>query len=289
LSQLPRKSAIPARSSTKRSSRPKLETLAETEALNAEFVQALTNRAPKIAAVVEACESDAPCNSPNCATCARSFRRGKIREVLAIAKANPGTHECATIYLATIPAGSLPAIDLKKVHDAFRKRLNRCGFNQSMLIGSTEAGWSSKDQIWVLHVHVLAVGVSTDAWAALEEKLADTDRKIPLKVQPLKDPERQISYNHKFVTYYRSYFGEGLSRALPLPHDRSPNWPYGGQSMISKISSSFTEREAEEAALFPRQFSSLTGARGAPTPKARLAPQKGKFRSVERSQRNLIR
>jgi hypothetical protein len=219
LISLPKKSTT-ARSPIKRSNLPKLETLAETEALNAKFFQALTNRAPKIAAVVEACESDEPCNSPNCATCARSFRFAKIREVVAIAKSTPGTHESATIHVATIQAGSLPAVDLEKVHDAFRKRLDRSGFNQSMLIGSTEAGWLPKDQVWIVHFHLLAIGVPIDAWAALKEKLADAGRKTPLMVNPLNDPECQISYNHKFVTYYRSFYGDGRSRAFPLPANR---------------------------------------------------------------------
>jgi hypothetical protein len=74
----------------------------------------------------------------------------------------------------------------------------------------------------VLHVHLLAIRVPQEAWDSLEEKLATTGRADPLDVDDLNDPERQISYSFKFVTYHRPGKNgrEGRARAHPLPPDR---------------------------------------------------------------------
>jgi len=198
------------------------ETPAEAAAENERRVAALMDREPAIAAVIEACRSDAPCGSVPCFECARRFRRRFRGEMRRVAKVRGGTLELATIYLETITHGSLENVSVKRAHDRLRAQMRRSGFGNSIVIGGTEAAWKAREQIWILHVHALAIGVDAEAWDALEEKLAKSGRAMPLLVKNLNDPKRQLSYAQKFVTYHRPGRRTGKRPALPypLPRDR---------------------------------------------------------------------
>ena len=206
----------------RRADRPRLESVAEAEALNVARINALFNRAPEIAAEIEACGHGVPRGPIACAVCARKFRFPLIRSVLRIAEAEPGAHKWATIYLDTIPEGSLPDVCLNRARDGLRQRLRRSGFKGSILIGNIEASWLANDRVWVLHAHLLAMRVSKGSWDPLEERLAETGRADPLDVDELNAPERQISYTFKYVTYHRPGKNSRSRRAqaYPLPPDR---------------------------------------------------------------------
>jgi hypothetical protein len=202
--------------------RPQLETLAEAEERNLQRIEALTDRAPDIAAALEECNADALCCLVICAICSRRYRFRLIRELLALAKSRPGQHEVVTIYLETFPAGKLGTAVVKRALNRLRKQLERNGFEGSRLIGSTEVNWDSATRIWILHVHLLAIGVPPVAWKRLRRALRGVGPKFPVKVQLLRNPERQISYSIKFHTYFRPWSRSGASRspAVPLPRDR---------------------------------------------------------------------
>ena len=123
--------------------RPQLETLAEAQERNLQRIEALTDRAPDIAAALEECDEDALCCLVICAICSRRYRFRFIRRLLAIARSRPGQHEIATLYLATFPAGKLATANIKREHERLRKRLQRSGLAGSLLIGGTEVGWDS--------------------------------------------------------------------------------------------------------------------------------------------------
>jgi hypothetical protein len=203
----------------KRSRPPVLETQAQAEARNLKLIDNLINREPEIAVAVEACCCDAPCDLPICALCSRRFRFQFIRELVRIAKSYEGQGEIATIDMGTVVAGSLAAATLERLRDRLRKQLQRNGFAGSTLIGKIEAGWSNKRKTWIVHAHLLAIGVPDGAWAKLRAALRNSESAIPLKVQSLRDVERQVSYIIKFTTYHRPLDrdGGGRSRAVPLP------------------------------------------------------------------------
>ena len=202
--------------------RPQLETLAQAQARNLQRIDTLTDRSPEIAAALEACDPRALCCLVICAVCSRHYRRRLIRELLAIAKSRSGPHEFATIYLDSFPAGKLVGADIKRAHDRLRKRLHRYGFGGSLLLGGTEVNWDSAANLWTLHVHLLAIGVPPTAWKRLKKALRGVGPKYPVKIQLLRNPERQISYSIKFHTYFRprSRSGGIRSGAVPLPPDR---------------------------------------------------------------------
>jgi hypothetical protein len=206
----------------KRLGRPILETLEQAKALNRRRIDDLVDREPEIAATLEACSLDAPCCLIVCAVCSRRFRFRFIRKLLRTARAYEGVHQWATIHLETFTVGTLANANIKRAHNRLRKRLERCGFVRSILVGCAEVGWDEKRRTWILHVHLLAIGVPGEAWTKLRAILRSSETAIPLKVQPLRDVERQVSYICKFTTYHRPLGrdGAGRSRAVPLPSAR---------------------------------------------------------------------
>jgi hypothetical protein len=201
---------------------PQLETLAQAETENLRRIDALTDRAPDIAAALETCHSNARCGLVICAVDARAFRFRLIRELLAIAKSIPGQHRIVTIFLGAFPAGMLCKAVVKRALNRLRKQLERNGFERSHLMGSTEVNWDSATRTWILHVHLLAIGAPPAAWKRLRRALRGVGPKFPVKVQLLRNPERQISYLIKFHTYFwpKSRTGGVRSQAAPLPPDR---------------------------------------------------------------------
>jgi hypothetical protein len=97
----------------------------------------------------------------------------------------------------------------------------------SILVGGTEAGWSYRQGCWILHVHLLAISVREQAWEQLRAALGDSGSAIPLKVQPLRDVEYQLSYVLKFVTcFWPSRFGpEGRGEGRPFHQNFSCRRP----------------------------------------------------------------
>ena len=121
------------------------------------------------------------------------------------------------LCLATYEAGHLEEADIGQNHEQVRQRLNRAGFRGAVLIGGTEVAW--KNGRWLLHLHLLAIGVEKADWRALRARWPSVDEAIPIKVDQLRDAERQLSYLQKFATYHRPG-ARGLSgpgRPYPLP------------------------------------------------------------------------
>jgi hypothetical protein len=202
--------------------RPKLGTAATPTAWEQKRIDDLVDRAPEIAVALEACCHATPCGLLICDACCDESREPFIGELLRVEDLYEGPHQIANIHLATYPAGSLGTAKIKRAHERLRKQLQRDGFTGSILIGGTEAGWSEKHKVWVLHLHLLAIGVPDEAWARLRATLGGSRPTIPLKVQPLRDIEYQISYLLKFLTCHwpgkRGPLGRG--KPCPLPPDR---------------------------------------------------------------------
>ena len=76
---------------------------------------------------------------------------------------------------------------MKLAHEALRKTLQRSGFEGSVLIGGTEIAWLARHNLWILHCHLLAIGVLQADWDRLRESLPDVNPAAALKVQALKD------------------------------------------------------------------------------------------------------
>ncbi len=173
---------------------------------------------------IERCNPDygRPCSQPACAVCARSYRIEVIRQLGKLADSNEGACEIATIYLAHCSQGQLQQANLQRIKDSLRKRLVRGGLTGAILAGGIEANWQAQHDRWLLHAHMLAIGVQNEDWSQLEAGWSNSGITYPIDRVGLNDENRQLSYLVKFVTYHRpgSRRGNRPARAYPLPADR---------------------------------------------------------------------
>jgi len=182
----------------------RFETKADVKARKEKLIKILERREPDIAEGLHNCAPFASrCLLPGCPACSRLYRGYLVSETMRInALPLAGPREFVTVCLKTIPAGSLSRVSIKDEHLKFRKRLERLGF-QGFLIGGTEVAWKAAERVWVLHLHILAIGVDPAAWEQLRKNMGNTGRAIPLRREPLRDAVRPVSYLQKFVTLHR--------------------------------------------------------------------------------------
>jgi hypothetical protein len=163
---------------------------------------------------------------PISAQAARRYRRYFTAELLRVADEYEGPHQIATIYLLAFPAGELEAAALELPHEALRKTLQRSGFKGAVLIGGTEIAWLATHNRWILHVHLLAIGVRKADWDCLRKSLPDPEPAVALKVQALKNFTRQLSYCQKFNSSHKpgKHSPDGRASTYPLPPQRLIEW-----------------------------------------------------------------
>jgi hypothetical protein len=195
---------------------PGRETLADAERLNDEQLYVLLPALPVIGRALQKCDGVNPrCLLPICAVCARDYRVDPIEQLHALAQAYPGPHEVATLYLKLFAPGFLRDADLRRAKEMLRKRLHHADFKGAIVAGGIEVAWQEKHRRWLLHAQVLAIGVDADAWKRLEAALEDSGTDDPVRPLPLRDPDEQLSYCVKFVTYHQPG-----RRKVGLPPDR---------------------------------------------------------------------
>ena len=195
---------------------PRKETRQDAEKRNDDRLNVLLPRLPDVGRALLKCDgADHPCSLPICAVCARAYRVGPIAQLHALAHVSAGPHEIATLYLRLFPPGSLSDAHVPRAHEMLRKRLDRAGFKGSIVAGGIEVAWQEKWQRWLLHAQVLAIDVDPHAWARLAVALHDSGTAEPVDNVALRNPDEQLSYCIKFVTYHQP--GRLL---VPLPADR---------------------------------------------------------------------
>ncbi len=183
--------------------------------MNDKRLKVLVPRLPGVARALLKCDGDHPCRLPICAVCARAYREGPIAQLHALANAYVGPHQTATIYLGLLGPGSLAAADPPRISEMLRKRLDRAGFKNAIVVGGIEVAWQENWQRWIVHAQVLAIGVDAVTWDQLEASLKDSGTAKPVLRKLLSNPDVQLSYCIKFVDYHRP----GRNR-VPLKPDR---------------------------------------------------------------------
>jgi hypothetical protein len=208
----------------------RFETLADAARIDEGNIARLLNSRPDLAAEIERCDEEGESAAlPISARAARRYRRYFTAELIRIAKEHEGPHQIATIFLLDFPAGELAAANLELAHGALRKalqRLQRSGFQGSVLIGGTEIAWLATHNLWILHVHLLAIGVLKADWDRLRKSLPDANPATALKVQALKDFAEQLSYCQKFNSSHKpgKHGLDGRADTYRLPLERLIEW-----------------------------------------------------------------
>jgi hypothetical protein len=187
----------------------------------------LLNSRPDLAAKIECCDEEGEGAAlPISARAARRYRRYFTAQLLRVAAEHQGPQQIATIFLLKFPAGKLAAAALELPLEALRKTLQRSGFKGSALIGGTEIAWLNAHNLWVLHVHLLAIGVRKAAWDRLRKSLPDAKPATALKVQALRNFAQQLSYCQKFNSGHKPgrHSPDGRAQLYPLPAARLIEW-----------------------------------------------------------------
>ena len=146
------------------------------------------------------CEPAHRCGCIWCPVCARTYRAWISSQVLALVQ----TGVRATIVvlnLREVAAEALTEVNIGKTLDLLRKDMTRCGFQA--LIGNLEAAYKPERKAWCIHVHLVVFGDVTEPLAALRAMFRARGVRRAVHDTPVTAPIRQISYQFKFVTYYR--------------------------------------------------------------------------------------
>jgi hypothetical protein len=205
----------------------RFETLSNAARIDDANIARLLNFRPDLAAEIERGDEDGECASlPISARAARRYRRYFIAELLRIAEEREGPHQTATLYMRAFQDGELEAADLKLELEVLRKTLQRSDFEGSIMVGGTEIAWLARHKVWILHCHLLAIGVLQADWARLRKLLPDASPGAALKVKPLKDFAEQVSYCQKFNSSHKpgKRGPDGRAPARPLPTERLIEW-----------------------------------------------------------------
>jgi len=205
----------------------RFETFADAANIDRKNIARLMAQRSDLAAEIEKYEIElTPGTSAISARASGRFRIYDIAERLRIEEEYEGPHEIATIYLDAFSAGQLHAAEIVRAHGALRSKLKRAGFPGSILTGGTEAAWIEKHGLWILHCHLLAIGVPEEAWDRLRKSLPNAGPAVALKVQALKDPAKQLSYCQKFNSSHKpgKRLPNGKATMYRLPTARLIEW-----------------------------------------------------------------
>lgn len=173
-----------------------------------------------VSAVDECLAGITACNLPLCPRCARRYRRWAASRILRLlAELNQAF--MLTIYDSVYAQGKLHELDLKRLHDRIRKRIRRAGFDQTTVIGGTEASWRQSEASWLVHLHLVVIDPPNRAVDRLRRSCARTSPSgsPSLRADPIRDPAKVATYVQKFAFWHHPGRREGPSRAraIPLP------------------------------------------------------------------------
>jgi hypothetical protein len=154
---------------------------------------------------LEACAPGFRCLSPSCPVCAgrtRIWFYSEIARVLGV-RSSTGTTNLELITLVhedwILPTGRIADLNPMLLTDRVRHQLFRAGAGGAIVIGAVHGEFDQQRRYWQLHLHLAAKGLTTETIASMRLRHYRRSEHIyrPMVVQPLNDPERQISYLYK--------------------------------------------------------------------------------------------
>lgn len=160
-----------------------------------------------------------PCRRPYCSACGRQFRVWLCGELSGLVKKGRASSHVVTIILRRIPVMALRFENLTAIKASLRTNCIRLGLKDLPVCGGIEVAYDCRENNFILHAHLLVIGGTTNEWAKLRPLFSKKCGPRSVKVQPVRDISRQVSYLLKFNTYHRpgSQYGSHRAKAVPLP------------------------------------------------------------------------
>ena len=93
-----------------------------------------------------------------------------------------------------------------------RKRLERAGLDEAIVIGGFEICYRARNHRWVLHVNFAIIGGTDRAVGKFKDSFLSSDLDRPVMTARLRDLPEQLSYLLKFVTYHRPHKQRGSTK-----------------------------------------------------------------------------
>jgi hypothetical protein len=206
---------------------------AHAESIRSETVLKMAGAPRHLREYLAECRAgDYLCEQPFCPSCARQFRRWFIGEALRLSNGRPA--HIMTVLLAR--ASDIRDLDPQPFRHSLRKRLDRAGLGDAVVIGGFEIVWRAVDKHWVLHANLDILDAQKRAITRFEDSFSSSAFARPTQTVLANDLPEQISYLLKFSTYHRPYrqIGPRRSPAKPLngkEHVALVNWmwqhPFG--------------------------------------------------------------
>ncbi|CAJ0882920.1 hypothetical protein AMST5_03382 [freshwater sediment metagenome] len=173
-----------------------------------------------LAEQLESCTLEAPCMSVSCPRCGRKFRRWIVAQALPFYRKLD--LQWVTVALELVPADRLIEVDLLKLKRRTSQRIRRTAPSASVVLGGIEAEYLADEDAFLVHGHFLISRLPKEEEAAFRAAFRKIDRAHPVRIDPLNDPLKQISYSFKYATYYRPGKQTGPYRPRPVPLPDGP-------------------------------------------------------------------
>jgi hypothetical protein len=170
------------------------------------------------AEILANCRSGTSCDNTFCPICARQFRRWFIGELLRITETEIHPVHVLTVLLEAADRKAIFDLDFRRHGHNLRKRLERAGLGDAMVIGGVEIVYRAREHKWILHINLVIFGGKKAAIKKFERTFEGSHIERPVLTVKLKDLPEQLSYVLKFATYHRPYAqrSPSKSRAVPL-------------------------------------------------------------------------
>jgi hypothetical protein len=123
-----------------------------------------------------------------------------------------------TVLLEAADRSNIDDLDPASFRHLLRKRLERTGLAEAVVIGGFEIVYRAREQKWILHINLVVIGGSRKTREKFMASFDSSDIYRPVFPAPLENPLKQLSYVLKFGTYHRPHQqrGSAKSKATPL-------------------------------------------------------------------------
>lgn len=183
------------------------DTINETEKRSALLLKTGNEKHQQVALKLWSCleEDDHDCNSLACKQCSRIRRMKVIESVLPKVVSNNYRFVTVILYRDVLAKSKLHMLKPQKLKEQLYRDLKSVGIT-SPVYGALEVDFHEGEQVWLPHFHLL-IDADKGKMTLLKAKLkrrhnidvwnGKTPR--PVKVDPVKDAIRQVSYIYKFM------------------------------------------------------------------------------------------
>ena len=184
-----------------------------------------TKRQRRVALALKKCRRGHRCETEACRVCMREFRLWWLGEAVKIILQRPRWTRCCVITKGLlVPYGQLAKFDLTAAVKRFRKRLQRSGIHDRIVLGGVDVSLnleSNKMVGWQFHLYLLIEGEKDNYLQEAVRKAfpPEPNALAPYDLEEVTDPLECITYAYKAEVKRRSgYVGSnGHHQAKDLP------------------------------------------------------------------------